>query len=335
MTGVRTGRRRWRGGGVLLAAAAALALLSLAAGATGRGGDADAAGGPASAAATVFDDASARRRETNWDWPQVTQIVANLRAQHPARPLVVLLGGSSARESTFADDVWSAQIERRGGYPVEAHNLASKHRTFAIDLELVKLLPRDVPTIVYIGINLGQFCAPRRYPTLSLPDPDPSFVPEERNIYSSAHIQTSAEKRGWVRTWLQLRWPRFRENFADNRGVLERVVQACLRRGLHPVLLDLPRDLPLIGHSFDTPVGMYSATCERLSRRYRIPFLHFVGDVRLVDRDFFDIFHVVETGRAKYQRALSDETIRLLGKYGMASQPSPSPSPSESPSPSP
>ena len=35
------------------------------------------------------------------------------------------------------------------------------------------------------------------------------------------------------------------------------------------------------------------------------------------DRDFFDIFHLVEPGRVKYQSILSDKTIRLLKKYRM------------------
>ncbi len=94
------------------------------------------------------------------DWQHCVQVVANLRAEQPKVPLVVLLGGSSARECTVLDDNWERQIERRSGYVVDAYNLGSKHRTYAQDLAFVKLLPGNVPTIVYIGVNLGRFCLP-------------------------------------------------------------------------------------------------------------------------------------------------------------------------------
>lgn len=311
-------RRSLRAAAAVILAAASLAALSFVAGAT--------PGADTSAAATAFS----ARAETAWDWPQVAQIVANLRASHPTAPLVVLLGGSSARECTFRDQDWTAQIECRGGIAVEAHNLGSKHRTFAQDLEIVKLLPRDVDTIVYIGINLGRFCNPRSYPTITLPEANLDYVPKQRNIYYSTRIQSAATKREHVRRWMLERWPHFRVNYAYNIDVLRRIIEACRRRGLRPVLLDLPRDIPIIGRSFDVPVGMYRSGCERLARRYHIPFLHFVGGIGLTNRDYFDIFHTVETGRVKYQRMLSDKTIKLLERYGMT--PAASPAPSASPS---
>ena len=72
--------------------------------------------------------------------------------------------------------------------------------------------------------------------------------------------------------------------------------------------------------------------------RWNIPWLHFNGAAHFRDSDFFDIFHLVEPGRVKYQSILSDKTIRLLKQYRMPKPtptPSPSPSPSTSPSASP
>ena len=115
----------------------------------------------------------ARGNDYGKDWQHCVQVVANLRAQHPKVPLVVLLGGSSARECTVLDDDWERQIERRSGYVVDAYNLGSKHRTYAQDLAFVKLLPADVPTIVYIGVNLGRFCLPPGSASITLPRPRP------------------------------------------------------------------------------------------------------------------------------------------------------------------
>ena len=44
------------------------------------------------------------------DWAHVLQVVANLKAQPPAAPVVCLLGGSAARESTIDDASWSTHV---------------------------------------------------------------------------------------------------------------------------------------------------------------------------------------------------------------------------------
>jgi hypothetical protein len=152
-------------------------------------------------------------------------------------------------------------------------------------------------------------------------------------VYSvEKKVQTPATKRFYVDYWLERRWPEFKSRYAYNLGLLESVIQACVARGLHPVLVDLPRDLAIIGHAFDKPVATYKASCVRLSRKYGIPWLTFVRTADLKDSDFFDLFHLVEPGRVKYQRVLSQKTARLLDKYGL-DQPQPTPSPTPSPSP--
>jgi hypothetical protein len=117
--------------------------------------------------------------------------------------------------------------------------------------------------------------------------------------------------------------------------MLEKIIRTAKGRGLRVALLDLPRDLPVIGRAFDAPVARYHTGCSALARRHDVPWLHFNGAAGFVDRDFFDIFHLVESGRVKYQRILSDKTIRLLTKYQMTGPPSPSPSPTPSASPLP
>jgi hypothetical protein len=272
----------------------------------------------------------ARGSEYGRDWQHCVQVVANLRATPPATPLVVLLGGSSARECTVLDDHWERQIERRSGYVVDAYNLGSKHRSYAQDLAFVKLLPRGVPTIVYIGVNLGRFCLPVRQAGLTLPSPAP--LPYwGQHVYSKDRIQTRAQKRYYVSYWLSRRYPEFRANYGAELGMLQRIIRACKRRHLRVALLDLPRDLPVIGSSFDAPVSRYHAGCARLARAWDVPWLHFNARAGFADRDFFDIFHLVEPGRVKFQSILSDRTIGLLKRYRM---PKPEPTPSPSPSPS-
>ena len=154
---------------LLAAGLAALTVIAAPAHAGDEGGPVTALVGADPAPATSFGPdlvapvgEETRGNDYGKDWQHCVQVVANLRAEHPKVPLVVLLGGSSARECTVLDDDWERQIERRSGYVVDAYNLGSKHRTYAQDLAFVKLLPANVPTIVYIGVNLGRFCLPAR-----------------------------------------------------------------------------------------------------------------------------------------------------------------------------
>ena len=274
----------------------------------------------------------ARGNDYGRDWQHSVQVVANLRARPPKVPVVVLLGGSSARECTVHDDDWTSQIARRSGYDVLTYNLASKHRSYAQDLAFVRLLPR-VPTIVYIGINLGRFCITPRAATIHLPHPRKlTYYPQ--HVYSRNHIQSASTKRYYVDYWLQARSPEFSSNYGGELAMLEQIIRTCKRRHLRVALLDLPRDLPVIGASFNGPVSRYQAGCASLAKRWDIPWLHFVAAAHFVDRDFFDIFHLVEPGREKFQSILSDKTIRLLKQYRMP-KPTPTPTPTPTPSPSP
>jgi hypothetical protein len=296
----------------ILAEVAAFAAFAVVAGAALPAAPARASA-PALTAPSIPD--GLRYAEPGRDWRHCVQMVANLRAEPLEVPVVILLGGSSARESTIDDAHWSAQIERRGGGTVQAYNLGSKHRTFRQDLEFVKLLPKT-PSIVYIGINIGRFCAGPTNPTITLPAPGPDGVYYQHR-YTYTKIQSTSRKRAHVAYWMQRRYPEFKKNYAYNIRILERIILACQRRGLRVALVDLPRDLPVIGRSFDAAVTKYRTGCKRLARKYDVPWLNFLRESRFVNRDFFDIFHTVEPGRAKYQRLLSARTVRLLTLYGM------------------
>ena len=250
------------------------------------------------------------------DWQHTLQIVADLKAKPPAEPLVLMLGSSIVRESTVSDTSWAAQVQQRGGPTVATYDLGSRNQSFVQDLKLVPFLP-NVPTIVYIGVDVVRFVSPPANPRVVLPAP--ATVPSgyDPHRYSGAHVLTAAQKRKLVADWMKNRYPVFSRNYAYNKGRLEKLVAACLARGLHPVLLDTPRNTAIIGHSFDKPVSRYRLTCRRLARKYGIPFVDMVGAARFVSADFYDMWHAVQPGQAKWQLLLSDETVKLLRRYGM------------------
>ena len=122
------------------------------------------------------------------------QVVANLRADPPAEPIVVLLGGSAARESTVSDASWAAQIQADGGPAVAAFNLGSRNRTLAQDVALVKKLPQ-ARGIVYIGINVGRFTSPPSSPTIKLPEPVATLPPYVQHQYTQSASSPRRRRR--------------------------------------------------------------------------------------------------------------------------------------------
>ena len=81
----------------------------------------------------------------------------------PRLPVVCLLGGSAARESTFSDAEWAAEIEALSGHAVDAYNLGTRNQTFATDLGYVEVFPAewDGAAVVFIGLNVGRFTGNR------------------------------------------------------------------------------------------------------------------------------------------------------------------------------
>ena len=303
--------------GCLLVAAALLGACSAAAttsgaAATGAIPAASAAGGPrANAGATPSAGAGGGS-----DWAHVLQVVANLKAQPPASPIVCLLGGSAARESTIDDASWAAQVTQLGGPSVAAFNLGSRNRTLAQDVKLIQALPK-MPGIVYIGINVGRFTTPPSKPTLDLPEPTASLPPYGQHQYSQSKILSVARKKALLAEWLAKRYPAFTKNYASNLETLERLLVACRDRGLRPVLLELPRDTAIIGHALDAPVARYTAGCATLAEQQDVPWVSFVSAAHLPNADFYDLWHLVEPGRTVWQRLLSAETVDLLKEYGL------------------
>jgi hypothetical protein len=311
---------------LLLAALVLAAVLVAACSARASGGGTDGTGdGVAQGAATAEGPAAApaggsavtgAKTSGTGDWNRVLGALASMRDTAPTEPVVVLLGGSAARESTIDDSSWREQIVARGGPPTLAWNLGSRNRTMAQNLAIVRALPRGADAIVFVGINLGSFTSSQKTATLTLPSPAPTFVePEQPHQYSTrTGILSRSKKQTLVRQWLAKRYPVYKANFATSAAVLEKLVQVSKKRGYKPVLLELPRNGQVIGRSLSTPTARYRDRCRRLAAKYGIKWVPQLAS--LPNRDFYDLWHLVEPGRVIWQDKLSARTAYLLELYG-------------------
>jgi hypothetical protein len=265
----------------------------------------------ASGAATEASSAKAAER----DLARVLAALAFMRAEPPTKPVVILLGGSAARECTISDASWREQIAAEGGPETLAWNMGSRNRTMAQNLAMVRALPRGAEALVYIGINLGAFTSAQKTARIRLPSPAPTAVAlRQHHAYTAAQILSTEKKKALVRKWLAERYPVYERNFATGSGVLETLIRVCRERGYRPVLLELPRNSSVIGTSLSAPTARYRDTCRRLAAKYDVKWIPRLAT--LPNRDFYDLWHLVEPGREVWQGKLSAETAALLKLYG-------------------
>jgi hypothetical protein len=309
-----------------IALVAALLLAAAAAAACSARATAESAphapGATVTRSAGADDDAGGRsgaRGASGADWRRILAALAWMQADTPSEPVVVLLGGSAARECTISDQSWRDQIVARGGPETLAWNMSSGNRTLAQSVAVVKALPRGAEALVYIGVNLGSFTSAQQTASIALPSPAPTSPPslQQPHRYGIATgILSTAKKRDLVRAWRADRYPVFTRNFATSAGVLQTLVKVSLARGYKPVLFELPRNTAVIGSSLSAPTARFRDKCRALAAQYGIPWVSFVKTAGLRNGDFYDLWHLVEPGRTVWQNLLSAKTARLLQQYG-------------------
>jgi hypothetical protein len=299
----------------LAAACSAQATSGAAASPTNGGSGARPSSAPSSA-----DTTPASAKGADGDWTRVLNALGYMQKVPPTRPVVVLLGGSAARESTISDADWRDQIVAKGGPATLAWNMGSRNRTMAQNLAIVKKLPAGAHAIVYVGINLGAFTSNQKTASITLPSPLPTESPslDQPHQYGTktTGILSTGQKKAAVQAWLADRYPVFKANIRTSSSVLGQLLALCRKRGYKAVLFELPRNTQVIGSSLGAPTADYRDKCKALAAKYHVPWVSFVSAAKLPNQDFYDLWHLVEPGRTVWQGLLSAKTAALLRAYG-------------------
>jgi hypothetical protein len=246
------------------------------------------------------------------DWHHALQIVSKLRTRPPRAPLVVLVGDSLARESTVSDRTWARAILHYKGPRTAVYNLGSRNQTFDHSAALVKLLPAK-PAIVFISVDPGRFASGRTTPITTLDEV--LAARHAQHHYKDADLMSWSRKQAMLRDWVRRSYPVFKRRYLDNLRRLDVLLQACERRHVHAVLLDLPMNMQLIGTAMDRPINTYRFGCKSLAALYDVPYVDFGTRARLTNADFYDIAHMVGPGRVEFQKLLAQKTVTLLRRY--------------------
>ena len=249
------------------------------------------------------------------DWQHALQVIANAHADPPSTPAIYLFGDSAARECVRSDDSWAAAVSRKlGGARVSTFDLGSCNQTFAQDAQLIPHIPRG--SIVLIGLAAANFTTGPYTARDVLPQPAPIPSDYDPHRYSRRHVLSRSQMRALVRAWVATRYPVFKANLARNARDLETLVKACRRQGLHPVIIEMPRNMRVIGHALDQAIMAYQGAARRIARANGLPpVVDFVARAHFKRTDLHDLWHCVEPGRRRWQPWLARETARLVRRY--------------------
>ena len=137
----------------------------------------------------------------------------------------------------------------------------------------------------------------------------------QEHRYHQGQIWSEELKRSKVELWTSTMGRPggdFEQNVAFNEALLEGMVKLARERGLTPVLLEVPENREIVGDSFAPYKAVYQPFCRDLAARYGGAYLDFNDDIGLVNDDFRDLTHLVESGRAKWEPALAKALVPTL-----------------------
>ena len=139
--------------------------------------------------------------------------------------------------------------------------------------------------------------------------------PYQRHRYTQTTLMSVRGKRRKVELWLTGKGRpggQFDRCEAYNAALLEAIVRRARERGFTVALMEPPENAAIVRSSFDRFKAVYRPLCRSLAARYGGAYLHFGRRLDLVNTDFRDITHLVETGRLKWQAALARALSPLL-----------------------
>lgn len=110
--------------------------------------------------------------------------------------------------------------------------------------------------------------------------------------------------------------------YADyNFVVLEELVRLARERGFEVVFFDQPLNEHVVGATWAGIVPSYRRRALALADRLGVPYLDVAQRVKLDDRDFLDVYHLVTRGRLKWQPVFAGQLGAAVRRGGLVTSP--------------
>ena len=105
------------------------------------------------------------------------------------------------------------------------------------------------------------------------------------------------------------------ENADSAFEIADRLLTYIHRRGSNVVLLECPRS-PLAYTAYEAVESHYESNLRELAARRHVPLWRFPRELQIEDAEFYDLDHLVASGRKKYSTWLVDQLKRMEPNRG-------------------
>jgi len=125
----------------------------------------------------------------------------------------------------------------------------------------------------------------------------------------------------------------YRANADYNFAVLRQIVLLGKERGYQVVLYDQPLNFSAGGPTWGGVLPAYQKRAEAMAKQLGVPYIHIERGADLSDADFADLYHLLQSGRLKWQAELARllaPITRSVTAAPAAGMPAATPSPASS-----
>ena len=193
--------------------------------------------------------------------------------------------------------------------PKEDVGLLSGRPIIAPSPWLAKLAPRlygkaapfggVIPGIFdYLGSYLRQRAATGPFWGLSIPYAIHYYPPGSKGASPLA-------KRQQIFKILRRDRNAYAKHGAYNFFILQQIVKLSQERGYKVVFYDQPLNVSAGGPTWGGVLPAYQKRAEAMAKHFGVPYIHVQNGIHLVDADFADLYHLLDSGRAKWQAELA------------------------------
>ena len=111
----------------------------------------------------------------------------------------------------------------------------------------------------------------------------------------------------------------FFDYFALNRALLRRCVTRAREKGYQIVLMEDPQDTAVVGSAYNVYKQKYQPASRRIARECGAHYVNLNTTAGLVNGDFFDISHLLSSGRRKWTPKLAAAVAQVLRDHRLTS----------------
>jgi hypothetical protein len=163
----------------------------------------------------------------------------------------------------------------------------------------------------YLGSYMRQRAATGPFWGAGVPYATHYYPPGKKGASDAAKLRT-------IKEVLATDKGRYARHADYNFAMLERIVRLGQERGYKVVFYDEPLDTTIGGPTWAGVLTDYQARAQAIADRYGVPYLRPQAGSGVTDPEFADLYHLLQSGRLKWQKELAKLVAPITRKVTAA-----------------